>query len=588
MQAPHSSRTCASADVLRGYLAGQSAGAEARLIEEHVNYCPDCQGVLAGLAEDPELRGWVDSCGPLSTDPALETGIANLLDTLRQGRQPASDVADLPPPFSSTQADADPSTIGAYRVEKRLGRGGMGVVFKAKDVVLGRPVAIKILRPELTGESHRSRFIREARAAAQLKHDNVVTVHAVESPTDAPPYLVMEYVEGQTLQERIKAEKTLDPHEVAQLGLQVAEGLQAAHGAGLVHRDIKPGNIILDAAAARAKILDFGLARPVASPRQLTAEGVAPGTLAYMSPEQVFVPDRVDERTDLYALGATLYEALTGEIPFQGKLERGLAGMAEEDTLFPGPVRERIPAELRLICMKCLQKQPNQRYTTAGELAADLRRFVAGERPAKARRNWRIARKWVALALVVTALVIAAGVLSWQRLGRPREDSLEIEAFRGNPAVALGKIGIGCFETQFDDAVRVKVRFREPAYCYLIAFNPDGKDQLLYPAGHEKPARVGELSYPVDVKRGHYLNDATGVQAFVVVSSRKPLPPYDVWPPRAAVTKLWKRFSAKGVWEYDGREFTFHGAERGEVRSLGIPEPFAAVCETLSGSEGIE
>src|SRR5262249_27999519 len=148
----------------------------------------------------------------------------------------------------------------------------------------------------------------------RLRHDHVVTVFAVQTPPAGPPYLVMEYIAGPTLGGRIAQETRLDPREAAGIALQVAEGLAAAHAAGLIHRDIKPGSILLDPATGRAKIVDFGLARAAADPARLTREGTAPGTPEYMSPEQVDAPGRVDERADVYGLGVTLYEALTGEV----------------------------------------------------------------------------------------------------------------------------------------------------------------------------------------------------------------------------------------------------------------------------------
>src|SRR5262249_52442683 len=157
-----------------------------------------------------------------------------------------------------------------------------------------------------------------ARAVAGLVHDHTVPVYAVVNPVDGPPYLVMQYVEGPTLRQRIQAEGPLPPREAAEISRQVAEGLGAAHRANLIHRDIKPANIILDRATGRARIMDFGLVRVTSLPGGTTHEGTLLGTPDYMSPEQIREPERIDARSDIYSLGVTLYEMLTGQIPFRG------------------------------------------------------------------------------------------------------------------------------------------------------------------------------------------------------------------------------------------------------------------------------
>ncbi len=213
--------------------------------------------------------------------------------------------------------------ISHYRVLEKLGDGGMGVVYKAKDTKLGRLVALKFLAEDIArDETAVERFKREARTASALDHPNICTIYEI-SEHDGQPFIAMQYLEGETLKQRIGAQRALSGEEVARLGLQAAEALEAAHAKGIVHRDIKPANIFL-AARGQAVMLDFGLAKLVepaggiTAADSLTQTGVAPGTLPYMAPEQLRGQE-VDARTDLYALGCVLYEMATGQRPFRAE-----------------------------------------------------------------------------------------------------------------------------------------------------------------------------------------------------------------------------------------------------------------------------
>jgi WD40 repeat protein len=355
----------------------------------------------------------------------MEPALARLLDKLHAtptaAASASADTAEvldtslrfLGPPV----LPGDLGSLGPYRVLAEVGRGGMGIVLRAYDPELRRTVALKVLPPDRADANARARFAREAQAAAGIEHDHVVPVYAVANSSDGPPYLVMQYVEGPTLRERIKAEGRLDPHEAARVGAQAAEGLAAAHRAGLVHRDIKPANIILDQAQGRAKIMDFGLARATALPGGITQAGTILGTPEYMSREQLLEPERVDGRTDVYGLGVTLYEALTGEVPFRGVAHMVLQQIVSDDPRPPRRLNDRVPRDLETICLKCLEKEPGRRYATAQELAEDLRRFLAGQpiqaRPVgRAERLWRWGRRNPLVASLVAALflVLAGGL----------------------------------------------------------------------------------------------------------------------------------------------------------------------------------
>ena len=252
----------------------------------------------------------------------------------------------------------------------------------------------------------------EARASAAVRHENVVTTYHVADAPDFPwPYLVMEYIQGEPLSALLQERKTLPAREAATIVRQAALGLAAAHAVGLVHRDVKPSNLIVEPDSDRVRVTDFGLARALdGCADRLTHAGGVIGTPAYMSPEQVAAPSRVDPRSDVYSLGAVLYELLTGEPPFRGLPHVVLQRAAHEA---PQPVRQlndEAPRDLETICLKCLEKPPVRRYLTGQALADDLRRWLKGE-PIQARpvgrleRGWRWCRRNRAEASLVAAIL---------------------------------------------------------------------------------------------------------------------------------------------------------------------------------------
>lgn len=256
--------------------------------------------------------------------------------------------------------------IGRYDVERLIGLGGMGVVFKAFDTELNRPVAIKVLAPHLaTCGSARQRFAREARAAAAVVHEHVVPIHNVEIEGETP-FLVMKYIDGESLQARLDREGPLEVDEILRIAMQVAAGLAAAHQQGLVHRDIKPANILLEQNIERALITDFGLARAV-DDANLTHSGFHVGTPQYMSPEQV-TGQPVDCSSDLFSLGSVLYAMCTGRPPFRSENSFGvMKRIAEDDPRSIGEINPRIPSWLVGIANRLLVKCPRQRLNSAME-----------------------------------------------------------------------------------------------------------------------------------------------------------------------------------------------------------------------------
>ncbi|HET7496938.1 MAG TPA: protein kinase, partial [Candidatus Eisenbacteria bacterium] len=285
--------------------------------------------------------------------------------------------------------------LGHYRIVSRLGTGGMGEVFRAEDLRLERPVAIKLLPPALARDAEAvERLTREARSASSLHHPGIVAIFAIEE-TEGAPYIVMELVEGETLHERIKR-GALDASELVSIGTQVAEAIGAAHQVGLIHRDIKPSNVLLTR-GGKAKLADFGIAKRLVAPNadpmataalSLTATGALVGTFMYMSPEQSR-GEALDTRSDLFSLGVVLYEAATGRLPFEGPTALSvLHEIALVEPPAPSRIRAGLPRGLDHVLLRAMSKDREGRYATAEEMAAALREALSeSEEEAKVTRT---------------------------------------------------------------------------------------------------------------------------------------------------------------------------------------------------------
>jgi predicted Ser/Thr protein kinase len=323
-------------------------------------------------------------------------------------------------------------TFKHYEVEEELGRGGMGVVYRAKDTKLGRQVALKVLPPDLTGdEDRKKRFLQEARAASAVNHPAIAQIYDVDDGPDGI-FMAMELVEGKTVKSLIQA-RELDLLGAVEIAIQVAGGLQKAHEAGIVHRDIKPENLIVTP-DGHAKILDFGLAKLLELPKDgaqtpdgishmetlaKTQAGFVLGTLRYMSPEQAR-GQAVDSRSDIFSLGIVLYEMVTGSLPFSGASPLDtLHAIAFEETRPITALRPNLPPSLQRVVSRCLRKRAADRYADAKELAADLKTVqrevesgISSKAPFAARlqERWRSLQErtigeWLLPALIVVAVV---------------------------------------------------------------------------------------------------------------------------------------------------------------------------------------
>ncbi|HUK17778.1 MAG TPA: protein kinase, partial [Bryobacteraceae bacterium] len=320
-------------------------------------------------------------------------------------------------PGGEYQRIAPGTHVGPYEILSMLGAGGMGEVYRARDPRLSRTVAIKVLPHYAASDAERrKRLLREARTASALNHPNIVTVYDVVSEGGRDS-IVMEYVEGGPLSE-ILSRNQLRPAQAVEYAIQIAEALAAAHAAGVVHRDVKPGNIMVTAAGA-VKVLDFGLAKPPLAlgpegeTASMTAEGTIAGTLAYMSPEQA-EGRKVDARSDIFSFGACLYEMFSGRRPFAADTElRTLHAILHET---PEPLSEKIPAPLRAIVEKAMEKEPASRYQAITDVAVDLQRWkrdtaVRAATGATSGAEVRTIRRWnvIAPAVAVLLALLAAG-----------------------------------------------------------------------------------------------------------------------------------------------------------------------------------
>ena len=305
--------------------------------------------------------------------------------------------------FAALQAVLEPQ----YRLERELGRGGMGVVFQATDTTLDRRVAIKAVHPELAAhQSIGRRFLAEARTIARLRHPNIVAVHTAGN-ADGLLYYVMDEVEGESLRQRLTREQRLDPATVARVVADVAAALEAAGRAGVVHRDVKPENVLLDQASGRAMLADFGIARAMAgeSATSSTGQGVAVGTPAYMSPEQA-AGEEIDGRSDLYALGIVAYEMLAGAPPFRGPNRVVVSKHIAERPVPIDRIRPDTPRPLAAAIMRALEKHPAERWQSGEAFRQALATEQPPARPSRARR-YALAGAAVALAVLAGSIGVA-------------------------------------------------------------------------------------------------------------------------------------------------------------------------------------
>jgi len=321
-------------------------------------------------------------------------------------------------------------TISHYKIFEKLGGGGMGVVYKARDLKLERFVALKFLPPHLgQSEEEKKRFTHEAKAASALDHSNVCNIHEIDETDDGQIFIAMAYYEGETLKKKIES-GPLKIEDAIDITIQIASGLTRAHEADIVHRDIKPANVMITD-RDEVKIVDFGLAK-LSGKTMLTKEGTTLGTVAYMSPEQT-KGEKVDHRTDIWSLGVVLYEMLLGQLPFKGDYEQAITySIINED---PEPItglRTGVPMELERIVSKALKKNPAERYQHIDEMLVDLKPVIEEPKAGKGRALSKQTRKVsliVGLFFLIT-LVVGGGIFNWWQISSDRPSRSRVSVQR--------------------------------------------------------------------------------------------------------------------------------------------------------------
>jgi serine/threonine protein kinase len=709
---------CPGRDRLSAFQIGRLSALELEGIAAHVDSCTACLATLDSLSDqtDPFLAELRQPVKPLGLSDAQTSRVSRLVETL--GMNAARLWGDGTEPLVAPEAvtPVELGQLGQYELLEKLGEGGMGQVFKARHRLMERVVALKVIHKHLLEHAGAvQRFEREIKALARLSHPNIVRAEYADQVGDRH-FLVMEFIEGESLMDLVRKQGPLPIALACGYLAQAADALQHAHEQGLIHRDVKPSNLLVTP-AGQVKVLDLGLARfreDRPANEELTATGQALGTPDYMAPEQWEDTHSADIRADIYSLGCTLYHLLAGQPPFCGPEYNTFGKKVNAHTSKPVPsirrFRADVPEGLVAVLDRLLAKEPAQRFNTPAEVSAALQPFcatgswppvtkpvLAAPTPAMAsgepreevsnqaappvttyhppasanirdRRRWRWrGSRAAALVLAGSAFGIVALLTVWWNMERRHPDdghgdtnvaqvrepeskqplpeprslspkrstfevnlyqksvasqgsiapappgplsakiekdlallsTFQLQHYRGEPAFFLGALGSTSLEARFEDDVKVQADFRAPVHCYLIAYNPDGKEQLLWPRrpdgkGDEDtaPAALASLRYPPGAESYYTMNDATGMQAFVLVASKKPLPAFKEWKKQTGAAP-WRAFEAKGIWQYDGQGFALLPRSRGTERRhdalvRNVPEAMAFFLQTPdSGLTGV-
>jgi len=482
---------CLPPEQLQAFALGQLPDDDIDRIAGHLAECAACDRALQSL------DGTTDELVRCLSGLGSETGVRNLLCEAPEGpfrqRVPEPCFAPVPKTLLRAARSAGRATngdsgseisldsgrrlarmleegacrLGRFELEAELGVGSFGHVFRARDTELDRTVALKIQRTgSFASTEDVERFHREARSVAQLKHRGIVALYDTGTTEDDVCFLVTEFIPGKTLEEQLR-DGPVDPKRAARLIAETADALQYAHDHGVIHRDVKPSNILIDD-EGRPHVTDFGLAKRDTG-ETMTSDGRVMGTPAYMSPEQARGESHhVDARSDIYSLGVILYELLTGERPFQGHQRLLLLQVLEDEPRPPRRLNEAVPRDLETICLNAMAKSSATRYQRASEFADDLRRFLAGEpilaRPeGYAKRFWRWCRRYPLAVCLFLAVISgsSAGMLYLSRLSDEFVQQTALESARAEAAMLDENWRFYSDRVDALNRKKVKVRFSQ-------------------------------------------------------------------------------------------------------------------------------
>jgi serine/threonine protein kinase len=560
---------------------------------------------------------------------------ARLMAETQGGDTAASDPSatgtfDTVPPAAPA---VPPRRLGEYELLEPLGAGGMGEVYRARHVRLDKVVALKLLPANSLQRKERlTRFLREMKALGSLDHPNLVEAYDAGESGDVV-YLAMKLVEGADLGKLVRERGPLLVPQVCDLARQAALGLDYLHQRRLVHRDIKPSNLMRTPAGV-VKVLDLGLARwnQEEGGGEATTMGVVLGTPDYLAPEQA-AGERVDARTDVYGLGGTLFYLLTGRAPFAhrtGILDK-LHAHRHEAAPDVRSLRPEVPAALAALVGRMLAKRPEDRPRTAAEVAAALAAFdddssadtvalavaPSSRRAGSQRRRWALAAGAGGLAVLLALTVPLLWRIRHQgdtatpptppvrpevpEVVVPRVEvlSLEVKHFANvnRHDYLRGVLGRESFVTRLNDSVTVEAQLSRPAYAYLIAFRPDGEEEVCFPEKEDRaPPLDNRPRYPSISRKVNYgLEDGEGLQAFVLVVSSKPLPAYREWRKRQGESPWRKALEAAPgvVWRDNGEEVEAFTADhpagqRGKGREVTGKTPLVKLTDWLRRDKDVE
>lgn len=626
--------------VIEGHLGLVAEAVRPLLLEELVRTELECRSLLG---EHPGAAEYA------TRFPAYAASIPGWLaearasaDQLRANGPAAGDVhgpssTSLPitgtfdPSGTPAGEEEVPKALGEYELLGPLGVGGVGKVYKARHRKLGKLVALKLLHSHAHPSPEAlARFLREMRVAGGLDHPNVVEAHDAGEQAGVA-YLVMRLVEGTDLARLVRDRGPLPVAEACDLARQAALGLQHLHERGLVHRDVKPSNLMRTPEGV-VKVLDLGLARwrqEVAPGHDVTGAGRFMGTPDYLAPEQARSAAEADVRADLYGLGSTLFYLLTGRAPFAhyGDGRRKLEAHQAEAPPDLRSLRPEVPAGLAELVSRLLAKRPEDRPQTPAAVAAALAELAEGHRsvdssslapPVAAPDGGAGRRPWLALGVLGSVVALGLGGLLLGR-GRPEQGvppgdqgsanrapakvqvvSLNVQHFanvNGQFDQPRGVLGKDSYATRQGDSVTVEARLSQPAYAYLLAFRPDGIAEVCFPEDEDEPPPLTDRPrYPSAASRGvnYGLDEGAGLQVFALVVSSRPLPPYKTWRARQGAAP-WKRLvTTPGVvWRDDGTDIVARTVDdpteqRAKGRAVSGKTPVAKLTDWLRQATEVE